>query len=349
MFARTVSAALLLIALGSTIAGAAPARPRIRVDERRAEWGTRIQGDAFEHDFTICNDGDAPLEVIEARPGCGCLAVGDLPAPIAPGESGVLRVAVDTSRLLGDDLLKTVTLKTNDRRTGAVVLELHGTVRELFSVQPQDLVARVFPGEIPRIAAELQPATELGGEILEVTTNTPGVRVETRAVPPATDGGSASVSKTELVIEGAPRNEPGLVSVVAELRVRTRDGQTRTAAVRARIEHRARWELSARQVSFPKEEVAALRDQPDRPALRSIELVAAAPGFRVTVAETSVRGTNAELFDVQCVPVEPGRRYRFDVRLVKPFEGRFARAKVVVRTDDDLVPEQSFELRATSH
>lgn len=80
------------------------------------DFGTINEGDVVETSFVFTNTGNSELTILDARGSCGC-TVPEYPknTPIAPGESGEIKVKFDSSNKPGNQA-KTVTLTTNTER-----------------------------------------------------------------------------------------------------------------------------------------------------------------------------------------------------------------------------------------
>jgi hypothetical protein len=121
---------LVLWAAQPLQAGEPGARPRLRVDEPVFDGGELRPGASFHHEFTLRNEGRAPLLIEEVRTGCSC-AVAAYDRTIAPGDKGRVRLTVDVYReWAGRDLLRTVWLTTNDPEAAQVSLVVRGRVAE---------------------------------------------------------------------------------------------------------------------------------------------------------------------------------------------------------------------------
>jgi len=98
-----------------TILGFGPAvfaAPVLVVSETEVSLGDVVRGEVRTTAFVLENAGDAPLEIGDIATGCAC-TVADVDRSIAPGESGTLRVEVDTTTLRGD-VGRVLQLTTND-------------------------------------------------------------------------------------------------------------------------------------------------------------------------------------------------------------------------------------------
>lgn len=66
--------------------------PKIVVDRKRFEFGSMLLGEKKSHVFTIRNEGDADLELVEGKPTCKCTQFRLSKHTVAPGESSDLTV-----------------------------------------------------------------------------------------------------------------------------------------------------------------------------------------------------------------------------------------------------------------
>ena len=88
--------------------------PVIKFDKTEHDFGTIKEGVKAETVFTISNEGEADLIIINAQGSCGC-TVPDWPKePIKPGTSAEMKVTFDSSGKPGKQE-KSVTLTTNTK------------------------------------------------------------------------------------------------------------------------------------------------------------------------------------------------------------------------------------------
>ena len=87
--------------------------PIMSFDKTLHDFGTIQEGETVETVFTFTNSGKTDLIIVDARGSCGC-TVPDYPknTPIAPGESGKIRVSFDSSNKPNMQQ-KTVTISAN--------------------------------------------------------------------------------------------------------------------------------------------------------------------------------------------------------------------------------------------
>ena len=87
--------------------------PIMSFDKTLHDFGTIQEGETVETVFTFTNSGKTDLIIVDARGSCGC-TVPDYPknTPIAPGESGKIRVSFDSNNKPNMQQ-KTVTISAN--------------------------------------------------------------------------------------------------------------------------------------------------------------------------------------------------------------------------------------------
>lgn len=179
---------------------AAPA-PRISVEPEIFNFGEVWQGATASGEFTIKNNGNAPL-TISARSSCGCTVATTPKSPLAPGESTTFSITYNTSR--PGVANKKVTLTTNDPTNKSVVIDVRGRVNALYEATPtkrllfRDLSTNSTRSETITITSKYdQPLTlkvrenqEMGAFVAEVKEVEPGkvfeLRVSTK--PPLKSG-----------------------------------------------------------------------------------------------------------------------------------------------------------------
>jgi len=112
--------------------------PRLTIVEPVKDYGTIAKGEKLDWSFLVKNTGDTDLQIIAAKPGCGC-TVADFDKVIKPGETGKVTAHVDTAAFAGP-IAKTVTLETNDPTTPTSQLTIHAVVKPYVEAFPAGFV-----------------------------------------------------------------------------------------------------------------------------------------------------------------------------------------------------------------
>src|SRR5689334_8925115 len=66
--------------------------PRIEFSEPVYDFKKVKSSDVLRHEFTVTNTGDAPLEIWEVKPGCGCTTAGDWDPVVLPHHSATIPI-----------------------------------------------------------------------------------------------------------------------------------------------------------------------------------------------------------------------------------------------------------------
>lgn len=116
--------------------------PMIAFDNKVYEFGKAWSGEPVKHVFVVTNIGNAPLEITNVHPSCGCTTAGDYSHKIAPGQTGTISIQFDNSRYNGP-VTKTIEVFSNAKNLGQAKLTLHGTVKKALEVAPMQAVITV--------------------------------------------------------------------------------------------------------------------------------------------------------------------------------------------------------------
>lgn len=100
--------------------------PQITFKEDVHDFGNIKEGVIAEYSFSFTNTGNKPLMITEVRPSCGCTTPEYSKEPIAPGKTGVIKVAYNSQNRPGN-FMKSITITTNEQGK-AKVLFIKGDV-----------------------------------------------------------------------------------------------------------------------------------------------------------------------------------------------------------------------------
>ena len=112
--------------------------PRLTLVEPLKDFGTVAKGDKLEWAFQVKNTGTSDLEIIAAKPTCGC-TVADFDKIIKPGQVGKVTAAVDTAAFNGP-ITKAVTLETNDPTAPTAQVTIAAVVKPFVEAYPAGFV-----------------------------------------------------------------------------------------------------------------------------------------------------------------------------------------------------------------
>ncbi|MDX1643727.1 MAG: DUF1573 domain-containing protein [Thermoanaerobaculia bacterium] len=192
--------------------------PSVSVDRPVADVGIVQSGSTVEHTFTLRNDGDASLEILEVDPDCGC-TVAEYDAVIPPGASGRITAVMDVTAFVGP-IAKYLRVVTNDRQNPELTLAIKAEVR------PQ---VRIDPGYVRFLTvvgagAERADQTIWADDIPNFEIH--GVRspypfVEARARPATEEEESASGQGRQWIVEVALAPDAPVGPMADHLEIRT--------------------------------------------------------------------------------------------------------------------------------
>lgn len=166
--ATTLALALLLVPFaGAEEAKAKSAAPRLTLVEPLKDFGTVPKGQKLDWEFAIKNTGTADLEIIAAKPTCGC-TVADFDKVIKPGATGRVVAHVDTAGFAGP-ISKAVTLETNDPSTPNAQVTISAIVKPYVEAHPAGFVRfNMLQGDIEKQSILLYTEEESPFEIVKV-------------------------------------------------------------------------------------------------------------------------------------------------------------------------------------
>ncbi len=100
--------------------------PQITFKENLHEYGEIFVGGDGTYEFAFTNTGNEPLILSKPRSSCGCTVPSWPKEPILPGETNNIKVTYNTHK--AGAFNKTVTIYSNAKHKGTVVLRIKGKV-----------------------------------------------------------------------------------------------------------------------------------------------------------------------------------------------------------------------------
>jgi len=129
-----ITMAVLMLAASVAIAEEQAKGPRLTLVEPLKDFGTVAKGDKLEWAFLVKNTGTTDLEIIAAKPTCGC-TVADFDKIIKPGATGKVSAHVDTTNFAGP-INKGITLETNDPTAPTAQVTITAVVKPFVEAYP---------------------------------------------------------------------------------------------------------------------------------------------------------------------------------------------------------------------
>jgi hypothetical protein len=322
--------AALLVAATLMAAG----KPKAVAVEPIKDVGTVPKGEKIVHDFMIRNEGDAPLEITEVQPACGC-TVADFDKTIAPGQTGKVHAVVDTVTFNGA-IAKGVTVYTNDPDTPQIELTVRAKVEPYISVKPGYARYITVQGEPleGNIAQTIWVPDGTPMEIVKVDSPWPFLKVTQREARP--EERVPDVKGKQWRIEMTLSNDARVGALSDYVTLHTNHPKQKMIQIPVSGFVRPVLAVTPPVADFGKIDLK----EPMKKAI-NIRNFATEP-IKVTGVENNVKGIDAQLESL-----EDGREYQVRVTL-KPELGKGPfNGKIMIRTDSPKSPLIEVELKGT--
>lgn len=318
----------------------APDRPVIRLSETDRTFRDLLQGEVFEHEITIYNEGTAPLEIHKAIPSCDCIVVKSLDQVIPPSGSGKLVLVIDTKRIkAGGDQRKRVKIRSNDPVTPEVAFWFTAEVTSLVRTNPRKIELTGIVDQVKETTIELLANTALGFEVLEVRSR----------------GGKFDVVEKKLIekdkryqvrLRAKPASQVGALRDPLDMTIRVRDGRTVTVGVWVNINHTDHILVDQPTIRFSNRDTNKLLVDNPTPVIKRITVAAADPKTQFKVTGVRIEGIPDGIFKTEVSTLMEGRRYEVRVILSEYQKKTYVRGKLIILTDDSRRPEISIDAQA---
>lgn len=179
-FATALTFALAVVApmaIAQDKASTDQAGPKLTVTEPMKDFGTVPKGQVLDWSFEIRNTGSKDLEVISAKPACGC-TVADFDKVIKPGQKGKVTAHVDTTNFSGP-IAKQVTLETNDPTTPSAQVTITAVVKPYVDAYPAGYVRyNMLQGETDKQTVTIFSEEEQPFEITKIDVPQEWIKVD---------------------------------------------------------------------------------------------------------------------------------------------------------------------------
>jgi len=252
---------------------------------------------------------------------------------IRPGGTGKVLVKLDSVKVKGLNLTKTVKIQSNDIANPDYPLHMTGDILQVLTPDPQVANLKGLAGTSLSGSVTLRKGAWLDiSEVISAEPKNAQVRVE--RIETLVPG-----SEYRLDLVSDPAEIPGMVRDEILVKVRTTDGVEREISVPAAIEHNPRIVVDPRgNVKFLANQIQPLRHPGAAPVSRPILLRAGGEGVTFHVLEVRLDEKLQGVFRAEIVPVTEGNTYRVLVHLDAWHDVPQVLGRMTIVTDD---PEQS--------
>jgi hypothetical protein len=151
--------------------------PHLSLTEPIKDFGTVPKGQKLDWSFVVHNTGTTDLEILAAKPACGC-TVADFDKIIKPGQTGKVTAHVDTTNFAGP-IAKAVTLETNDASTPNAQLTITAIVKPYVDAFPAGFVRfNMLQGDVDKQTLTIFSEDEVPFEIVKVESPQEWIKVD---------------------------------------------------------------------------------------------------------------------------------------------------------------------------
>lgn len=175
-----LSALMAPFAVADEKAGTEAAKgPHLVLVEPVKDFGTVPKGQKLDWSFAVRNTGTSDLEILAAKPGCGC-TVADFDKIIKPGQTGKVTAHVDTTNFAGP-IAKPVTLETNDASNPNAQLTITATVKPYVDAFPAGFVRyNMLQGDSEKQTLTIFSEDETPFEITKIESPQDWIKVDSK-------------------------------------------------------------------------------------------------------------------------------------------------------------------------
>ena len=314
-------------------AAAEPAKgPRLTLVEPVKDFGTVPKGQKLDWTFEVKNTGTADLEILAAKPACGC-TVADFDKVIKPGQTGKVTAHVDTATFAGP-IAKPVTLETNDASNPSAQLTITAVVKPYVDAFPAGFVRyNMLQGETEKQTLTLFSEDEAPFEIVSIQAPQDWIKVEPKKVEGAEINkglGRAGQNQYKLDITvGGPDTRIGPLAEKIHIKTNSKYQPDFSISVAGIIRPTFRVEPTA--VNFG--EVAPSDTAATRTIIMRSNSLKTPEQFVVSKAESGVAGLTASV-----KPTANKGEYEVTLQIAKDAKEGALDGSVLVHTNDAVKP-----------
>jgi hypothetical protein len=277
--------------------------PTIDIVEKIKDFGTVAKGEKLRAEFVVRNTGQAPLEITQVRPTCGC-TVADFDRSIAPGTTGKIRAEVDTAAFSGP-IAKAVLVFSNDPMTPQLNLVIKADVRSFVEVLPRALILfkNLLSGEAATEKVTLVSADASDFAVTGADAGGGPYKIAYRLLPESERIAERKGPQWEVTIT-VPADAPeGMLN--HRIIVKT------TAAKAAEVPINVTGAVRPIVQIIPAQANLG-RVKSDAPVGSNVLLVNNRQGSQLEVTETAIDNKN---FKVEVIPLQAGQRFQIAISL----------------------------------
>lgn len=285
------------------------------------DFGPVPKGEKLNAVFEVRNVGQAPLEISQVRPTCGC-TVANFDKTIPPGGTGKITAEVDTTAFLGP-ISKAIIVFTNDPQMRNATVVVKADVKAFIEALPRSLLRfNVLQGEPASDKVVLVANDGSTFKVLSVEAPEGPYQVKFRELGQGERMANYSGSQWEVVVTVPGDAKEGMLN--HKLTVKT--DSPKAAEVPLTVSG-----LVRPIIQVAPAEIAFGTVPNDAPVGRNIVLINNRQGFELKIEKVEV----GEPFTTEVVPLQAGQRFQVAVTLPAGMaKGRTLKTALKITTND---------------
>lgn len=315
-------------------------KPRLTLIEPLKDFGTVPKGEKIKYSFEIRNTGTADLEIIAAKPVCGC-TVADFDKLIKPGATGKVTAVVDTAGFAGP-ISKAVTLETNDPNTPTAQVTISAIVKPYVEAYPAGFVRfNMLQGDSETQTVTLYSEETEPLEIVKIVSPQPWIKVNSRKVESAeivpNIGRKDQVQYKLDITVGGGESKVGALAEKVQIVTNSKHQPEYSISISGVVRPTFRVEPTA--VNFG--EIAPTDSAATRTVILRSNNLKAPESFIVTKAESNIAGVTAAV-----KPTEKKGEFEVTLQVAKDAKPGAVDGQITIHTSDKVKPVVTVPVKA---
>ncbi|MCW5775603.1 MAG: DUF1573 domain-containing protein [Phycisphaeraceae bacterium] len=304
--------------------------PRIVFERTQHDFGSILDEEKFEIEFSFVNEGPGVLRIDSAKGSCGCTVPSLAKSQFRAGERGSIKVVYDPKNRSGDQH-QTVTVVTNDPQNKTMQLVVRANVLPSVIIEPKiahfGQVRKDQPAEIlVHVAGRTKDF-----RVIEATTDNPELfRVEIGKTEPFKfENEPEPLMRTELKVRMLPGAPMGFIRN-NHVRLRTNDPKHEHVMLELIAQHLGDVEVLPERVSFGAVRIGDTFEQE--------VIVRSRTGTPFSILDVEDRNPDPNAVKVAVAPHTTNNGNKASAYVIRisgqiPENGRGVRGLLVIHTD----------------
>ena len=321
-------------------AGTEAKAPRLTLTEPVKDFGTVPKGTKIDWAFEVKNTGTSDLEILAAKPTCGC-TVANFDKVIKPGSTGKVNARVDTANFAGP-ISKGITLQTNDPQAPSAQVTINAIVKPYVDAYPNPLLRyNLVQGETSKQSLLIYSEEEEPFEIVKIESPRPWISVDHKKAEGEDLRKVGRSGQTQYVLDVTLGGPEARIGPIAEkVHVTTNSKHQPEFWVNLSGVVRPSYRVEPTGVNFG--EVAPSEEAAKRTVTIRSNSLRNPAAFVVTKAESGVAGVSADV-----KPTDKPGEYQVTLEIAKDAKPGALDGNVTVHTSDTVRPTATIPVKGS--